>query len=190
MTRNILNVVAVQVGWFACVLGAASGAPLLGPIVVALLLALHLSWTPRRWQEAMLLSAAGALGYLADSVLVLAGLMSFEPHTRWGGPSPFWMVALWMNFASTLHVSMRWLLGRYFTAALLGALAGPLVYLAGDRLGAVLLHPNLARSLPAVALEWLLVMPLLLLLAHWTAISRPAETPNAVAADRSTEEVR
>lgn len=35
MSRLIINLLAFQVGWFASVLGAASGYPLFGPVVVS-----------------------------------------------------------------------------------------------------------------------------------------------------------
>jgi hypothetical protein len=48
MTRLALNLAAFQVGWFSCVLGAANGYPFIGPVVVAMvvamLAALSLGW--------------------------------------------------------------------------------------------------------------------------------------------------
>ena len=41
MWRFWLNVVALNVGWFACVLGAANGVHWIGPATVALLIVLH-----------------------------------------------------------------------------------------------------------------------------------------------------
>ncbi len=37
--RLLLNFAAFQIGWFACVLGAANGFPWLGPVVVAAVVA-------------------------------------------------------------------------------------------------------------------------------------------------------
>lgn len=209
MTRAGLlgNALLFQLGWFACVLGAADNRPLAGVLVVGgiALLALRQSSDPRR--HALLLIAAAAAGLLCDSLLVHFGWLEFGAHagaaagpvgadaagdalvatagtaagTAAGiaagiaaghaadaaghGLSPAWMVALWVNFACTLHASLRWLLGRPLLAALLGALGGPLSYAAGARLGALSLGGDATGSLVAVAIEWAVALPLLTLLA-------------------------
>jgi hypothetical protein len=50
MLRLVVNLVAFQIAWFACVLGGAHGLPWLGVGVAALVVALHLwmSDAPRR----------------------------------------------------------------------------------------------------------------------------------------------
>jgi hypothetical protein len=69
-----------------------------------------------------------------------------------------------MLFATTLNVSLRWLRGRPLLGALLGAVGGPLAYLAGAKLGGIeLLEPALALS--ALAAGWALLLPLLQRLA-------------------------
>jgi hypothetical protein len=47
---------------------------------------------------------------------------------------------MWIAFATTLNVSMRWLRGRPELALLFGAVGGPLAFYAGERLGAVTVH--------------------------------------------------
>jgi hypothetical protein len=157
----IANFVGFQVNWFACVLGAAAGAPLVGPAVVATLLAIHLrlrrAWRP----ELLLVVLAGVIGYVADSALVLAGVFGFTDPARLGWPSTIWMVCLWMSFAATLRASLGWLRGRYALAAVFGAVGGPLAYWAGARFGAIEFGDAMARGLALVALEYLLAMPLL-----------------------------
>ena len=139
--RSLLNFAAFQVCWFSNVLGAAQGLPWLGPIVTATWMAAHLLNLPRHRArreiaiEARLLVAAAALGWLADSTLVLSGLIAFPDVARFGGPSPLWMVALWVCFAATLRHSLSCLQGRWLCGAALGATGGPLAYLGGEALG-------------------------------------------------------
>ena len=85
----------------------------LGPIAVTLGLALHLSLQPERSREFLLAMASGALGFLADSGLIAAGI--FAPVRGWMPVpfSPLWMVFLWINFATLLNGSLQWLHGRY-----------------------------------------------------------------------------
>ncbi|MBE7559528.1 DUF2878 domain-containing protein [bacterium] len=164
MNQNLANFVGFQLGWFACILGAAHGRPWLGPLVVVAWLAPFVWISPRSRGDLATLLAAGLSSYLADSVLVLAGWLSF-PSAAWGWPSTLWMVALWVNLAGTLRWSLSWLREHRAWSALLGSLGGPLAYAAGVRLGAVQL-PAGAVSLVAVGVVWALAMPALLWLSR------------------------
>ena len=77
------------------------------------------------------------------------------------GAAPYWMVALWALFATTLNVSLRWLRARPWLGALLGALGGPAAYYAGARLGALELA-TAGAGLGAIAIGWAVLTPLLL----------------------------
>jgi hypothetical protein len=72
---------------------------------------------------------------------------------------------MWALFATTLNVSLGWLQGRWVLTVVLGAMAGPLSYWAGVRMGAVqFVEP--AQAVAALAVGWGLATPLLLLLAR------------------------
>jgi hypothetical protein len=71
---------------------------------------------------------------------------------------------MWMSFATTLNVAVRWLRGRVFIAALFGAVGGPLSYLAGDGLGALELV-NHAAALVSLSIGWAVATPLLVAVA-------------------------
>jgi hypothetical protein len=185
MKRTLINVAAFQMCWFAAVLGAAAGIPLLGPAFAALWLPLHIVATKSSaLVELKLIVAAGVLGYALDSALVLGGCLSFPPQAEFGTPSTLWMVSLWLGFAATLRHALGWLRGRYAVAALLGALFGPLAYWGGSKLGAIVLsEPGV--SLTAVSAEWLIAMPLLLLaLAYFERSQTAGIAVNAAASIR------
>jgi hypothetical protein len=162
VTNPLVSLVAFYVCWFACVGGAARGLPWLGPIFVAAYVAVFLRAFPaghERGRQARLLGLAGAAGYLADSMLVLTGVVTFPPHAVLGWPSTLWMVALWVLQAAVLGGVMSWLKGRFALAAVLGAVGGPLAYLAGERAGAAALGPTHAIAFAVIAAEWALAMP-------------------------------
>lgn len=165
----VFNLAVLNVGWFACVLGDAYRVPLLGPAVVAVLLALHLAVVapPARAREVAVLLLAGAVGYLGDSALVLAGVIGFDPGSGPGAPNKLWMVALWMNFATALNSALYWLAGRPLLASALGALGGPMAYFAGVKLGALAFPGGTGWALGLIALEWAIAMPVLLGLNRW-----------------------
>ena len=161
---RLLNFGMFYVGWFACVAGAGRGRVWLGPTVVAALFMGHLLLTRDRVREATLALTIGLFGFAVDTLQVSVGLYAFTGTHVLPWMCPPWMVALWMLFASTLNSSMAWLAGRHRLAPVLGAVCGPLSYVAGARLGAIELHPNTLVSLAGIAVVWGLVMPALLIL--------------------------
>lgn len=166
MPLVLLNLLGFQVGWFACVLGAANGYPWIGPVIVTAI-ALPQAWrVDGRLGRLATLAGAAALGYVADSALVLAGLIAFPVDAALGQPSTLWMVAMWVNFAATLHGSLAWLASRYVLAAVLGLVGGPAAYLGGQSLGAIVFTAPDSWVLTSLAVEWALTTPFLVYLAH------------------------
>jgi Protein of unknown function (DUF2878) len=154
----ILNVVLFQLGWAACVVGAANGYAAEGALAALAIVAWHVAHAAHPGREAALALAAAAVGLVFESLLVQAGWVRVEDGV-------YWLVILWALFATTLNSSLRALQSRPWIAAALGAAGGPLAYYAGARLGALqFLEP--AAMLAALALGWALATPLLLSLAR------------------------
>ncbi len=169
LIRRLWNYGASMVGWWACALGAARGKPLVGPAVVAGLIAVHLVLIPRpqRWREAGYIGLIGLLGTGVDSLKAATGLISYRggyPGIDW--LCPLWITAMWALFATTANGALSWLKGRYLPAAVLGAIAGPLNYFAGARLGAIGLNLGPTVSFLLLALIWGGVIPLVFWLAE------------------------
>ncbi|MGP1718156.1 MAG: DUF2878 domain-containing protein [Methylophilus sp.] len=160
----IFNFIAFQLLWWACVLSAKPGLTLTVFVAVVLFTAAHLQWI-ERWQQVLPIFIAAMLGCILDQIGYTMGWVAFEYHHAWISHIPLWMVALWLAFATTLNVSMRWLQRKLVLAAVLGAIFGPLAYLGAVQLGVVKL-PSPIASLAWVALEWAIAMPLLLWVRH------------------------
>ena len=160
-----LNIVLFQVGWFACVLGAAHGLEAWGIGVAASVIFLHLMSASKPRVELALVALAAAVGLAWETLLVALGWIEY-PGSRWViGLTPLWMVALWMVFSTTLNVSLGWLKARPLLAAALGAICGPAAYYGGARLGGLVLAEPV-HALAALALGWATLTPLLLLAAR------------------------
>ncbi len=160
----LANIALFQIGWFACVLGAAHGVAWAGSLAAVAIAGLHLAAAQRARVELRLLLIAIALGFAWDSAVAAAGLIAFSGGGLLEQLAPHWMAALWLLFATTLNVSLRWLRGRSGLAAVLGLIGGPLAYYAGAQLGA-LNFPDPAAALAAQAIGWAVLMPLLVRLA-------------------------
>ena len=163
-TMQVLNFVLFQAAWFAGILGAAHELPLLGTMVVIAVIAWHIIVSARPVEEAKLVLAALAVGAVFETFCVQLGQVAFtsgqpEPHLP-----PYWMIAMWGLLAIALNVTMRWMKRRWLLAAVLGAIAGPLSYAAGVRLGAAtFIHATAAIATLAIA--WALLMPLMMWLS-------------------------
>jgi hypothetical protein len=174
--QTLINLTAFKVSWVSSVAGAAAGWPIVGPLCVAGAAALHLrrSRLPRR--ELALLATVGVLGFAFDSLLLSTGWISFPGHT--GNLAPYWMVGIWVLFATTLNVAFRWMRPRLPLAALLGGISGPLSYWSGSKTGALTLAEP-TSALIALSIGWALVMPLLIVLAgRLDGISEPQADNN------------
>ena len=158
-----INFIGFQLGWFACVLGAAYGKTFLGLIAVLLIIALHL-YRNSSLAELYLILTAMVIGFIWESLLVTSGWLSYGLVADSLVFAPVWLVAMWALFATTINLSMAWLKKRWLLASLMGAVFGPLAFIAGQKLGAV---QFLDRSLAllGLAIGWALLLPLLLWLA-------------------------
>lgn len=161
----LINIVVYQLCWIACILGGANGMPLLGVVAVALAVAYHLYRAEQARPELILIGAAALVGAIWDSLLVAAGWLVYPSGTLLAGTAPYWIVALWVIFATTLNVSLRWFKQHLVLAALFGAAGGPLAYYAGARLGGVE-FTDATVALTALGLGWTVLMPAMMWLAR------------------------
>ena len=153
MMTTLLNLAAMQISWFACVLGAAHGLPWLGVPVALVAVIIHLLRAPQKRMEVLLIAVSLSLGLVVDSALATTGLISFVSGTLIEGLTTPWMLGLWVSFATALTTSLRWIVSRPAIAVLFGALGGPAAYWSGAKLGAITLDSGMA-SIGAIAIGW------------------------------------
>ena len=92
---------------------------------------------------------------------------------------------MWMLFATTLNMSLRFLKGKPLLAATLGFVGGPLAYLGGAKLGGMIFVNDVA-ALATLAVGWGALMPVLTLLATRLDGIKPAELPNELATSEAS----
>lgn len=159
------NIIFFQLGWFACVLGAANNYAWLGVLASICLLAWHLVASKNWISEGGLILLTMLIGFLFDFALMSLGWISFAPLKFWPAQlPPPWMIFLWALFATTLNFSLNWLKTRSLIAIILGAISGPLAYWGGSKLGALkLIEPS--GAMIYLSLGWAIVVPALLKIA-------------------------
>lgn len=139
-----------DVFWLLAVTGQNSLAWALGLLLVG-----HFMFTPSRADDVRVLSLA-VLGVTVDGLLTWSGVFVFS---HWPG----WLLLLWCGFVLTLGHSLHWLAQwPRWQQALLGALAGPVSYLAGWRLAAVDLPLGVWPSVAILAPIWAALLVVLI----------------------------
>ena len=141
-----------------------------------------MSRSPRRpGAELALAGLLCAIGLVAESAVVAQGHVAYPAGQPVAWLAPYWMVALWGEFAIALNVTLRWLKRRPLLAALLGAVFGPLSFLGGVRLGGARFVDE-GAALVTLACLWALLMPLVMALSDrfdGVATTPPARSPDA-----------
>ncbi len=168
MNKNyhlIINFVGFQVAWFTCVLMAAKNQPMNGIAVALVVAAVHLYLVDNRLRALTLLVIITLIGSTWDSLLTSQKILVFSSGILSPNLAPTWIIAMWLSFATTLSVSLRWLYKRYVLAFVLGTISGPLAYQAGAALGAVSIPDNMTANI-FLAFGWGLLMPLLVFIAE------------------------
>ena len=155
---QLVNYTLYQVGWFACVLGAASHRPWTGFLTAMVLVGVHVALSVERSLEVRLVVLAAAVGAVVEMVQIAAGTYRFTSGTLTDALPPPWLLVMWGQFATTFRYSVRPVITRPIRAALFGAAGGPLAFLAGERLGAVTLLPPLTDGLLGLSVSWAIAL--------------------------------
>ena len=174
--ENLINLALYEAGWFACVLGAAWGQGGAGAALAGSLLLIHLALAQDRRSEVQIVVFCGTVGFVLDSAQSLTGRLSFsgpflDPYATL---APVWVMMLWLQLGTTLRFSLGWLSRRYLLAAVLGAMGGPVAFLAGERLGATTWGEPRWLTALSLAAVWCLATPLIVFAADRIGAGRPA----------------
>lgn len=161
MKSVAINLTLFKVAWLAVVFGAAASLASLGTAVVGAAVIVHLFRAARPRREVLLMTAAALIGAAWESYLIQAGVLQY-PGFSSAAFAPYWIVAMWVLFATTLNLGMRWLRKNYVMASIFGAVGGPLSFAAGEKAGAVTIAEN---GFLTIAVGWALLLPLMTYLA-------------------------
>lgn len=155
---NIYNAILFNVAWLLCVLGGNKVAVITS--VVALVI--HLRYIGGDMREIKLFLQVVLLGFFVDSLFIYSDVLV--------GPNaftfpPVWLLSLWLVFATTLNHCLSWFQQHLFLAFIVGAVAGPMSYLAGTKMTEFDMGTPAFQSILIVSVAWSLLFPICLLLA-------------------------
>lgn len=169
----VLNYAAYQFGWLAAILGAAAGFGTAGAGIGFVLTAGHVLLARDRRGELLLVVAALVCGVAVESWQIASGTYRVLADGSPGGLPPPWLLALWAQFATTFRFSLRRIMTDPRAALVFGAVGGPVAFLAGERLGAVVLQVPLGPGLARLVVAWAAALAAL----AWAArrLAAPAE---------------
>ena len=155
---QLVNYTLYQMGWFACVLGAASQRPWTGFLMAMILIGAHLALSVERSLEVRLVVLATTVGAVVEMIQIAAGTYRFTSGTVTDALPPPWLLAMWAQLATTFRFSLRGVVTRPVLAMLFGAAGGPIAFLAGERLGAVTLLPPLGLGVLRLSISWAIAL--------------------------------
>jgi Protein of unknown function (DUF2878) len=174
--RFWVSLIGYQLVWVTAVSGAARGQAWPGIVGMLVYAGCQLGASRNYKIDLSLMAMAIVMGLLLDGGLIHAGLACYAAPWPSTGMAPAWILALWAAFSLTLTQSLSYLQTRLWPGALLGAVGGPLAYLAAARGWHVVTFADPAwRALLCLGIGWGLATPAL----AWLARGRSATTAPA-----------
>ena len=150
MTRLVINILWFQLGWLISVIYGTPAAAL----VVLITILLYRYVLPVTVAEWLLISAVIGVGVITDTLLGLSNVLQF-PNSH--PLPPFWMMTLWLVFATTLNQSMSMIVRRKYLFIAFCAVGAPISYFAGVHLSEVKFGLPTTLSMISIAFAWTLV---------------------------------
>jgi hypothetical protein len=155
------NLVAFNLAWFGLVFIGDLFIP-----IAAILFGAQLWYFKSTKNEILLICLVATLGIGLDLALVYSGIFIF-PATE---GIPFWLITLWIIFASTIRHSLAFLANSKLLQFAVGAISAPLSYLAGAKLAVVDLGLSAGSSYLLLACLWGPLMVFMFALSRWLLV--------------------
>tara|TARA_B110000093_G_scaffold108476_1_gene116553 strand:- start:1106 stop:1591 length:486 start_codon:yes stop_codon:yes gene_type:complete len=158
-------------------MGAANNLVAEGCIAAVALIAVHLYRAKLRRNELALIVIVALTGLIWESALLSQGWFAYAGPSPLSILAPFWLLMIWALFATTINGSLAWMKGRLLLSMVMGAVFGPLAFVAGEKLGAIVFTDR-PSGLLALTLGWAVLMPLVMWIAD--RINRDPEHEEAL----------
>lgn len=161
-----LNLILLNVLWFASVLGAAN--QIIWPSALCLMLLLSVLFIYQKTSvvDLKLIGFSLLFGSLLDGYLHTSGLVLYASgFVAWGLLPPIWILFLWIGFGASINVGMQWMINRPLLGALCITTGAPLSYYSASKLDAVAFD-NTIMAMGVIAVAWLAYFMAVLMLLN------------------------
>ena len=105
------------------------------------------------------------IGVIWESLMVATDCLIYLNGQFLNYLPPYWIIAMWFLFATTLNVSLRWLHRRILLASIMGLIFGPITYYGGAKLGGVR-FTDPTFSMMVIAISWGVLLPIITIIAR------------------------
>ena len=157
--KNILNIIGFQIGWWVCALGAQNSLDYLGPLYMATFIIIHMRFISKKYSEFILILFGIFLGLLVDSSFKYFNIINYSSINFNSYYAPSWIIAMWAGFCATLNHSLSWLKTRILASFFLGAIFGPLSYVAGLNMNIIFFISSKSKAIFILAIVWGISIP-------------------------------
>jgi len=159
VTSKFLNIIVFNLLWVGLVIGRDSLIHITLTILLIYLGCL-LRFSDLKLHQILL---PALIGITIDSSLTFFGIFIFPESNL---IIPFWLIVLWINFSTTIPLSLSFIGKNKLVAFGLGATALPFNYAVGERLGAVTFGEPYLFSILVLVLVWSVSFPILFMVSH------------------------
>jgi hypothetical protein len=143
----VKNIIGFNISWLGLVYLGNGFIPF-----VLLFLCFHFIKEAKTSREIIFTLTLSSIGILLDSILQIFGILNFAEQAH----LPFWLIVLWVCFATTLCHSLTFLASSVWLQVIAGLLA-PLSYFAGNKFGAVQFGYPTTLTYAILASLWVLI---------------------------------
>lgn len=161
-----INLILLNLLWFASVLGAAN--QIIWPAAFCLILLLSIIFIYKKISadEIKVIGFSLLFGILLDGYLHTSGLVQYaSSFVAWGMLPPVWILFLWIGFGASITVGMQWMLNKPLLGGIFMTIGAPLSYYSAAKLGAVSFS-DLMLAMGVIAVAWLVYFIAILLLLN------------------------
>lgn len=161
---TIVNIILLNVLWFACVLGAANNLLWPGFLALSVLLVINIYNRSLKRIDLKIVLFSLMAGLIIDGLLHAQGMIRYE-HKILDSAflPPIWILILWVGFGATVRTGMQWLLAQPKLGAVIMLIGAPLSYFSAEKLGAA----NITmfwQAMSFIGVSWLLYFGLVIYL--------------------------
>ena len=165
VTSKFLNIIVFNLLWIGLVLGRDTLIHITLPSLLIYLACLLRIGDLKLHQ----ILFPALIGITIDSSLTFFGVFVFTESSL---IVPLWLIVLWINFSTTLNLSLSFIGKNKLVAFGLGATALPFNYTVGERLGAVTFGEPYLFSILILVLVWSVSFPILFIVSNESFIKR------------------